>query len=315
MEIQLSDPAEGLDAPSDIDEQAIAWLVRLTSGETVAEDHAAFARWRALSRDHEAALARARQLWVGLGNAWAEPVRVQPPRRTAMHAYFATAACLVLAVALIFQYRQDWRHDYVTAAGQRENITLADGSRVELSGASALDVHFAGGARNVVLARGEAFFDVVHDPRHPFTVSAGSGVIRDIGTAFDVRLEAEEHVTVTVARGSVEVSDGASDARLVPDRRVAYGPDGFGAVERTNARQALAWTRGRLILEDLPLSAVLAELDRHTGQRIVFFGGAKAGARHVSAAIDLDHTADWLDALRSSQNLRIARLPGLVIVY
>ncbi|MEI9995040.1 MAG: FecR family protein [Rhizomicrobium sp.] len=301
--------------PSDIDEQAIAWLVRLTSGETVAEDHAAFARWRALSRDHEAALARARQLWVGLGNAWVEPVQAPPLRRTAMHAYFATAACLVLAVALIFQYRQDWRHDYVTAAGQRESFTLADGSRVELDGGSALDVRFADGARKVVLARGEAFFDVVHDPRRPFTVIAGAGVIRDVGTAFGVRLEDQERVTVTVARGSVEVNDGVAGARLVPDRRLAYGPEGLGAVERIKADEALAWTRGRLMLEDLPLTTVLAELDRHTDQRIVFLGSPKSGLRHVSAAIDLDHTADWLDALRSSQNLRVVRLPGLVVVY
>jgi transmembrane sensor len=315
METHSSGQTGDVGTLSNIDEQAITWLVRLTSGETVAEDRAAFAHWRTLSPAHEAAFVRARQLWVGVGVALPLPPPARVHRIGIPRAYLAAAATVLVVAALTFQYLHVWRYDHVTAPGQRESFTLADGSRVELDGGSALDIRFAHGARAVVLARGEAFFEVVHDPHHSFTVAAGPGRIRDVGTAFGVRLDGHDHVTVTVVRGSVEVNEGSADARLAHDRRLAYGIEGLGAVEEVNAGQALAWTHGRLVLENLPLSAVLAELDRHTSQRIVFFGDRKAGDRRVSAAIDLGHVDDWLDALRSSQDLHIARLPGVVVVY
>jgi transmembrane sensor len=49
------------------------------------------------------------------------------------------------------------------AAGQREVVALADGTRVQLGSGSAIDVQYDSGARRVRLVRGEAYFDGVHD--------------------------------------------------------------------------------------------------------------------------------------------------------
>ena len=55
-----------------------------------------------------------------------------------------------------------------------------------------------------MLTSGEAEFEVVHEPKRPFRVFAGSAEAVDIGTQFDVRLEHDSTV-VTVVEGRVAV--------------------------------------------------------------------------------------------------------------
>jgi transmembrane sensor len=58
--------------------EAIAWLLRLTSGEAIVEDADAFKRWHAQSPDHAAAWSEAVRLWRALGPAlgkWLEEHR------------------------------------------------------------------------------------------------------------------------------------------------------------------------------------------------------------------------------------------------
>ena len=49
--------------------EAIAWLLRLTSGEASVEDADTFKRWHAQSPDHAAAWSEAVRLWRALGPA------------------------------------------------------------------------------------------------------------------------------------------------------------------------------------------------------------------------------------------------------
>ena len=58
--------------------------------------------------------------------------------------------------------------------------------------------------RQVKLIRGEAHFQVVKDPGRPFIVSAKGVAVRAVGTAFNVRLGANQ-MDVLVTEGSVEI--------------------------------------------------------------------------------------------------------------
>ena len=51
----------------DLDDEALDWVVRLTSGDPDANEIEAFRAWRDQSPLHKAALADARKLWVDLG--------------------------------------------------------------------------------------------------------------------------------------------------------------------------------------------------------------------------------------------------------
>jgi transmembrane sensor len=310
----------------DLEADAVAWVIRLTSGESSAADRAAFEVWRAQSPAHEVAIVEARKLWLGLGDVLPAPavvapaasVRIHPElrsqRRPRLASSLVTIASLALLVSVGFRYMNNWRHDYVTAAGQRQVVALADGTRVQLGSGSAIDVEFGAGTRRVRLVRGEAYFDVVHDAQRPFVVGAGREAVRDIGTAFSVRLEGDDGVVVVVERGVVEVTGSATAVTLLPNQRVRTGKNRNARVEPANIAEDLAWTNGRLVLEDRSLREVVDELNRYYGSNVVLLD-SEIGSRRVNAVVDLEHIDDWLDALRDSQSVKVARLPGFVLLF
>jgi transmembrane sensor len=311
-------------ALSDADIEAVEWVIRLTSGDASAAERAAFEHWRAESPIHEAAFSEARKLWLGLGDILPTPIVVtgvtsasNPPaptrRRLQPSSVVALAASIALLVGVGTKYMSDWRYDHVTALGQRETVALADGSRVQLSSNSAIDIRYGADERRVRLVRGEAYFDVVHDARRPFVVDAGDDAVHDIGTAFSVRLESDG-VAVVVERGAVEVTGDAVPVMLAPNQRVHYGKGRNANVELANIVEDLAWTSGHLILEDRSLREVVDELNRYFASRVVLLGGEIAD-RRVNAVVDLDHIDAWLDALQDSQGVRVTHLPGIVVLY
>src|SRR3546814_951836 len=101
----------------------------------------------------------------------------------------AAAAVLVLAVGAGWRLWDPMQppQRYATAIGQQHDVALEDGSRVRLDTNSALVVRYSRKHRDVVLERGRAQFDVAHAPQRPFTVHAGPGTVRAVGTQFQVR--------------------------------------------------------------------------------------------------------------------------------
>jgi transmembrane sensor len=309
---------------SDADVEAVEWVIRLTSGDVNAAEHAAFEHWRAESPIHEVAFSEARKLWVGLGDILPTPIVVagvasasHPPaptrRRLQPTSVVAMAASIALLVGIGTRYMRDWRYDHVTSLGEREIVALADGSRVQLSSDSAIDIRYGADQRRVRLVRGEAYFDVVHDAQRPFVVDAGDDAVHDIGTAFSVRLEGDG-VAVVVERGAVEVTGGAAPVMLAPNQRVHYGKGRNARVEPANIAEDLAWTSGHLVLEDRSLREVVDELNRYFASSVVLLGGEIAD-RRINAVVDLDHIDAWLDALQDSQGVRVTHLPGVVVLY
>jgi transmembrane sensor len=95
-----------------------------------------------------------------------------------------------------------WQRTLATRAGERGTLKLADGSTVRLSGATRVQVIYAGGRRSARLLAGQAFFDVAHDSARPFTVRARATETRVLGTAFDLDLT-QRQVSLSVYRGKV----------------------------------------------------------------------------------------------------------------
>jgi len=158
--------------------------------------------------------------------------------------------------------------EYATVRGQRSEFRLRDGTRVMLAPDSRLGgpADFAVAARELTL-QGQAYFDVTHDERKPFTVRAGNALARDLGTRFVVRAYPGAHaVQVVVAEGKVQLGsvDRPADGRPILVRGDVGRLDTAGVVAtaRTNVSAALAWTRGELVFVDTPLSEIAVELGR-----------------------------------------------------
>jgi ferric-dicitrate binding protein FerR (iron transport regulator) len=101
--------------------------------------------------------------------------------------------------------------------GSRSRSLLADGTTVWLNAGSKLyyENDFSGKTREVRL-EGEAFFDVVKQPDHPFIVHTSGIDIHVLGTAFNVKSYPEDKtVETTLYRGLVEVFQPNSEAKAI----------------------------------------------------------------------------------------------------
>jgi transmembrane sensor len=95
-----------------------------------------------------------------------------------------------------------------TKMGTRSRLVLPDGTTVWLNAGSVLTYpsSFYSPNREVTLD-GEAFFDVVKDPVHPFIVHASTMNIKVLGTSFNVKAyDKDKIMEATLIKGAVEVS-------------------------------------------------------------------------------------------------------------
>lgn len=187
---------------------------------------------------------------------------------------------------------------YSTGVGERDSLRLPDGTMVILGPASRLTLGGGYGekTRDVEL-RGEALFDVAHDDARPFTVHAGGGWVRDIGTTFSVESDSAAGLRVVVTAGAVALraTEQPGDGELV----LRQGDRGTLAAGRMTAERAaateddLAWTRGRLVFRDAPLEEVAADLRRWHGIELRA-GDAEVAGRRLTASFDGESPADVL---------------------
>lgn len=180
---------------------------------------------------------------------------------------------------------------YATGKGQHQRVTLADGSVIDMDAETRLSVSLGGSGRRVTLAEGQAIFDVVHDTRRPFVVEAGGHAVRDVGTQFDIRKRADQ-LTVTVARGRVEVSrDGAGAAAagvlLGPGQRLEVGRSGAEQLSAVDPQETFGWRAGRLVYRAQPLAEVVADLNRQFVEQTTISDPA-LGALPITGVIVLD---------------------------
>ncbi|AYV48692.1 hypothetical protein CFHF_17015 [Caulobacter flavus] len=230
----------------------------------------------------------------------------------------AAAACLVLALGTGVAFKAfapaDPNH-LIAEVGQVRRQVLADGSAVTLNTGAVLDVRYGPEGRRVRLVKGEAFFDVVHDPSRPFVVESRAGSARVLGTAFDVRLESDA-ARVSVLRGAVRVEP--ASGRGVAVLRAGQGALLDGAAPKAAALEdpaaVDAWRQGRLVVYHRPLAEVVDEIGRYRRGK-VFVRGQALAARPVSGVFDVGRPDAAIDALAASLNLRAARLGGFVLLY
>ncbi|MCE7508194.1 FecR family protein [Alloalcanivorax xenomutans] len=304
--------------PPPLDQEANRWLAHLHSGRAREQDHQDLDRWRRRSPAHEAAYQRAQTLWRHLGTLSLDGVSLDngaemaAPRRQRRLLPLALAAAVVLALVFLGQSPwRLWRADLRTAAGEQLSRDLADGSHLVLNGNSAANWHLDDVSRRIELLRGEALFQVAADHQRPFTVQAGDARIRVTGTRFNVAREGDD-VLLTVIEGQVLASDRRHRETLNPGQAVRWKDGGLQDPVSVDAAWAEAWTRGRLIVRDLPLEEVVRRLERYQDTPIWVLGDARH--RRVSGVFDTGDPAAMLTALAASLSIHQYRLPGLIIL-
>lgn len=154
--------------------------------------------------------------------------------------------------------------------GTRTMFYLPDGSSGCLNGGSTLrfPTKFEGEARKVDL-KGEAYFDVLTNPKKPFIVSGSNIEVIAHGTSFNVEAYPKDKVNrITLAEGKVEVLGKKNGSiqklgTLTPDQMCLFNlKNAHSKIIKVNAANIIAWKEGKLIFKDEPLSEVIKKLNR-----------------------------------------------------
>jgi len=271
-----------------IREQAARWAARLNDSDLSNAEREELQQWLLADvrhanefRAHNAILALARDLPADLKarvSAFAPSNGREPARRWMWPSALAAALLLALVTGGWFVLRPSLlSQSYATQTGQTRTITFKDGSVAYLNTRTQLKWLGGHNDRRVALLEGEALFDVVHDPAHPFSVVLDNSEIRVLGTRFNVYRKKDGETVVTVLEGAVDVRErGKSNARpawqrrLSANQQITYRPLGLlDDVHETAAEKAVKWREGVLEIQDKPIAEVLDELTRYTDQRIV----------------------------------------------
>lgn len=207
--------------------------------------------------------------------------------------------------------------DLRTGTGEWREHTLPDGSRLMLSGDSAVNVRFGDTGRAVELVRGDLMVDVAPDSARPFVVATPQADIRALGTRLAVsRGDGATVLDMLESRVSVRARQRAEAGPVVVNagERVRIGADGIGPKEAIDAAsETQAWRHRQLVARDRPLSDVLDELARHRRGWVGYDRAALADLR-VTAVLPLDDTDRALQLLlQTFPTLRVRRATSYLV--
>ncbi|MCD9577465.1 FecR family protein [Flavobacterium soyae] len=104
-----------------------------------------------------------------------------------------------------------------------KSISLSDGTKIYLAANSSFQYpeKFKGGERKVSLLKGNAFFEVTKDKKHPFIITSGEVKTRVMGTSFHIQMS-KSKCEVIVVTGKVNVTSKGQSVDLVPNEEALF---------------------------------------------------------------------------------------------
>jgi transmembrane sensor len=310
-----------------LSDQAIDWVIKLNSGTASKQDSMLAEEWQQRSPSHRKAFTEAEQLWLEMGEVLKtsgdgqKPKLAVKPFRNINRYQAGIAASLLLAALMIplFNFSDYWLSDFYTRVGEQKDITLADGSSIELDTDTALSVALNETGRRITLQRGRAVFSVARDPGRPFEVATDTAVVKALGTVFEV-MEAKYGTRITVVEHAVSVK-GLHDQDYAPSSRINSGQQASYSLKHglktpltVDPKQITAWQRGKLILKNQPLASVIAELDRYYPGRMAILNG-RLKAMRVTGVFPVNDPAGALNLIADILPVKITRItPWLTLL-
>ena len=309
------------------------WFARLLAPDCTVAERAEFESWRGADPAHAAAYSHLEDLWrrsnalrddAGITAALQEARRPAPVQeRYRWGVALSLAASLLLVVGLAFRDRIFMEDApsvrYATEVGEQRNLMLEDGSVVVLDTASVLQVRYDKRERSLTLQQGRASFEVRQDPGRPFVVRMASGAVTAVGTQFQVQVE-NSVGTVTLLEGKVRVeaadSKNVSSVTLTPGQRIVIGRGELGQRQQipdAELARALGWTKGNLVIQDMPLQSVVAEMNRYSTTKLRL-DGAGLGDIPISGLFKTGDQQSFAMALEYGWSLRAERSASEIVL-
>lgn len=218
--------------------------------------------------DARASLERLREKASARKNAAAKVVSLE---QRSPWLKIAVAILFLAGSALFYFYQFNVPELQFVTNNEIKADTLSDGSIVTLNKASVLKYpkKFSGKQRSVILAKGEAFFDVAHNKQLPFIIVAGRTSIRVVGTSFNVKNK-NGNVEVIVETGVVQVTRNGQRVLLKPGEKVLVKQDERLFKKESNPDQLYNYYRSKqIVANNTPLWRVVEILNEAYDCKIV----------------------------------------------
>ncbi len=168
-----------------------------------------------------------------------------------------------------FQFNKISYVEKVNPKGQRSKIILPDESIIWLNADSKIQYaeDFLKHDKRLLKLKGEAFFDVSHNPDKPFTIQVDEINVNVLGTKFNVRAyPGYNSVQTTLVQGKVSLLNKSNNqvSYLEPGDMGVYQKDGNSILvrKRVDVNKMIAWKEGKLIFDNEPFTHLAAELER-----------------------------------------------------
>ncbi|MBL8265626.1 FecR family protein [Steroidobacter sp.] len=290
--------------------EATEWLLKLDDEQVSEADLADWLRWCERDAENLQAFERMQADWNDVKAIRARttaPVQARPVSRANWKIAAAIAGLAVLAGGISWSVlsSRDPAMTQIAASTANKTTALPDGSSLTLRAQAVVQLNFDGEQRRLELQPDSgAYFKVHHDANRPFVVRAGDLTVQAVGTAFDVRREAEV-TSVTVEEGKVRISAGSEEWFAAAGERFEFKPSEHrAALSRTSVSNALRWRDGEFAYDGVALSNVLRDINRYSTRQIRTADDATASIPY-SGTVFVRSIDDWLLALESSYPVNV----------
>ena len=194
-------------------------------------------------------------------------------------------------------------HKVVVPRGGEYNLKLADGTNVWMFAESEIrfPTRFEGNKREVYLS-GEAYFEVHHDPVHPFYVKTKSLDVKVLGTSFNVKAYNNmEVVETSLVEGLVSVKDNV----LRPNMQAVFHKNtGDFSYRKINGESYRLRKERVFVFDEERLDDILQEMARWYDFEIFYQNPEMADKRFGFKLEKYEHVDTLLDILELTGEVR-----------
>lgn len=197
-----------------------------------------------------------------------------------------------------------------TPKGGMWQIRLPDGTSVWLNSMSSLTypLSFAESEKRVVQLKGEAYFEVTKDKKHPFIVKTAKQEIEVLGTSFNVNSYTDEFtVTTTLLEGSVKVFPyhlaDRSPSTLVPGQQLILTATD-ATINNVDANDAIDWKNGYFVFNNERQESIMRKIARWYNVRVEYADSEAKDVMYFGSVSRFDKVSKVLGKFEQTGEVR-----------
>lgn len=284
-------------------EEAARWFARMQNAAADHPDRGRFEAWLMANPAHASEYSAFAETWddfdstsrlQSLANALTLKKSEQSKQSKTL---IRSAAGLFLAITCSLLGYHTWMSQPVyelassTNIGEIKHQQLADGTVMTMNADTKAEIVYYRNKRVAILNKGEAAFDVAHDPERPFIVDSGHAQITVLGTYFAVN-RLSQLVRISVDHGRVKVETHHPDSSIshepliLNNGEVAEVEIGKSPVKvNRNAQDAFSFKEGALTFNKASVGEIAETLSRYHQPAIKSL--VSDNAAHVTAVVQI----------------------------